>query len=73
MALKSDNTETVEVILAFVRDVSSENLALALTRGRADVVNLFGLGEYERSTEAAKKRLKAVIVNKTASIENRLP
>ena len=61
-ALKSDNVETVQVILAFVRDVSSENLALALTRGRADVVNLFGLGEDERSTEAAKKRLKAAIV-----------
>ena len=73
LALKSDNAETVQVILAFVSDVSSENLALALTRGRADVVNLFGLGEDERSTEAAKKRLKAAIVNKTASIENRLP
>ena len=72
-ALTSDNAETVQVILAFVSDVSSENLALALTRGRADVVNLFGLGEDERSTEAAKKRLKAAIVNKTASIENRLP
>ena len=35
--------QRVQVILAFVRDVSSENLALALTRGRADVVNLFGL------------------------------
>ena len=57
IALKSDNAETVEVILAFVSDVSSENIALALTRGRADVVNLFGLGEDERSTEAAKKRL----------------
>ena len=73
LALTSDNAETVQVILAFVSDVSSENLALALTRGRADVVNLFGLGEDERSTEAAKKRLKAAIVNKTASIENRLP
>ena len=73
LALKSDNAETVQVVLAFVSDVSSENLALALTRGRADVVNLFGLGEDERSTEAAKKRLKAAIVNKTASIENRLP
>ena len=73
LALTSDNAETVQVILAFVGDVSSENLALALTRGRADVVNLFGLGEDERSTEAAKKRLKAAIVNKTASIENRLP
>ena len=72
-ALKSDNAETVQVVLAFVSDVSSENIALALTRGRADVVNLFGLGEDERSTEAAKKRLKAAIVNKTASIENRLP
>ena len=54
-------------------DTIEENLALALIRGRADVVNLFGLGEDERSTEAAKKRLKAAIVNKTASIENRLP
>ena len=45
LALKSDNAETVQVILAFVSDVSSENIALALTRGRADVVNLFDLGE----------------------------
>merc|ERR1711911_201483 len=32
-----------------------------------------GLGEDKRSTEAAKKRLKEAIVNRTASIENRLP
>ena len=43
-ALKSGNAETVQVVLA-LRDVSLENLELALTRGRADVVNLFGLGE----------------------------
>ena len=49
IALKSDHAETVQVVLAFVRDVSSENLALALTRGRADVVNLFGLGEEEEA------------------------
>ena len=43
-ALKSGNAETVQVVLA-LRDVSLGNLELALTRGRADVVNLFGLGE----------------------------
>ena len=43
-ALKSDNAETVQVVLAFVSDVSPENIALALKRGRADVVKLFGLG-----------------------------
>ena len=61
IALKSDDAKTVQIILAFVHDVSSENLALALARGRSDVVKLFGLGEDERSTEAAKKRLKAEI------------
>ena len=73
LALISDHAETVQVILAFVRGVSSENLALALTRGRADVVKLLGLGEDQISTKAAKKRLKAAIVNKTTSIDNRLP
>ena len=61
----SDNAETVQVVLAFVNNVSSENLALALTRGRADVVNLFGLSEDERSIEDAKKMPNAAIVNKT--------
>ena len=54
-ALKSDNAETVEVVLAFVRDVSSENTVLALTRGRADVVELFGHGDDKKSIDTAKK------------------
>ena len=57
-ALNSDNPDTVQVILATVGDVSSENIALALTRGRADVVKLFGLTEDYRSIQAAKKGLK---------------
>ena len=72
-AVESDNAETVGAILPLVREVSSENTVLALTRGRSDVVKLFGLGEDERSTEVAKKSLKAAIVNRTASIESRLP
>ena len=57
-ALKSDNAGTVKVILDIVRDVSYENTVLALTRGRADVVKLIGLGEDRRSIEAGKKWLK---------------
>ena len=72
IALKSDNADTVQVILTLVSEISSENTNLALTRGRADVVKLFGLGEDEGNREAAKKKLKEAIVNKTASIENRL-
>merc|ERR1719239_2065606 len=72
-ALKSDDADTVDTIKAFVPSVSSENTSLALTRGRADVVKLLGLGEDESSIEAAKKGLKAEIVNKTASIGDRLP
>ena len=71
-ALMSDNADTVEIVRAFVPSVSSENIVLAMTRGRSDVVKLFGLGEDEESIEAAKKRLKAEIVNKTASIAVRL-
>ena len=52
IALKSDNAETVQVVMALVREVSLENISLALTRGRADVVKLLGLGEDERSIEA---------------------
>merc|ERR1719234_1302861 len=69
-ALKSDDAETVQVVLALVRDVSPKHIALALTRGRTDVLKLFGL---ERRIEATKKWLKAAIINKTTSIENRLP
>merc|ERR1719234_176112 len=69
-ALKSDNAETVQVVLALVRDVSPEHIALALTRGRTDVLKLFGL---ERRIEATKKWLKEAIINKTASIGNRMP
>merc|ERR1719500_292500 len=69
-ALMSDNADTVDTIKAFVPSVSSENIALALTRGRADVLKLFGL---ERNIEATKKWLKESIINKTASIGDRLP
>ena len=62
-ALMSDNADTVDIMRACVTTVSSENIVLALTRGRADVVKLLGLGEDERSIEAAKKRLKAEIVH----------
>ena len=64
-ALVSDNADTVDIIRAFVPSVSSENYALAMTRGRADVVKQLGLGEDEESIEAAKKRLIAEIVNQT--------
>ena len=69
-ALMSDNADTVDIVRAFVPSVSTENTALALTRGRADVLKLFGL---ERNIEATKKWLKEAIINKTASIEDRMP
>ena len=72
-ALMSDDADTVDSILAFVPNVSSENIVLALTRGRADVVKLLGLNEDKGSIEAAKKWLKAEIINKTASIVDRMP
>jgi len=72
-ALMSDNADTVDAIRAFVPSVSSENICLALTRGRADVIKLLGLGEEERCREAEKKQLKDAIVNKKASIGERLP
>ena len=73
IAILSDNADTVDTIRAFVKSISSENRDLALTRGRADVAKVLGLGEDEKSIEAAKKRLKAEIVNKTASIGERMP
>merc|ERR1711971_1023971 len=72
-ALMSDCADTVDTIKAFVPRVSSENIVLALTRERADVVKILDLGQDERSIEAGKKRLKAEIVNKTASIGDRMP
>ena len=57
-ALKSDNAETVQIVLDLVQDISSENTVLALTRGRADVVELFGLGEDKRSIETVKRKQK---------------
>ena len=72
-ALSSDNPDAVQVILDIVSDVSPESISLALTRGRADVLKLFGLGEDETSIQAAKKRLKTAILSKTASIGDRLP
>ena len=57
LSLMSDNAETVDIVKAFVPSVSSGNIVLALTRGRADVVKLLGLGEDESSAEAAKQRL----------------
>ena len=58
-ALKSDNAETVQIVLDLVQDIfSSENTVLALTRGRADVVELFGLGEDKRSIEIVKRKQK---------------
>ena len=72
-ALKSDCAETVKYVMGFVSEVSSENRILALTRGRSDVVKLFGLGEDKESEEASKRRLKSDIMTKTASVVNRLP
>ena len=37
------------------------------------MLEVLGLNEDERSIEAAKKRLKEAIINKTASIEYRMP
>ena len=51
-ALMTDNADTVDTIKAFVPSAFSENIVLALTRGRADVAKLFGLGEDERSMKA---------------------
>ena len=65
-ALMSDNADTVDTVRAFVPSVSSENIALALTRGRADVLKLLGLGEDERSIGSAKKKTEKKAKNRNS-------
>ena len=72
-AVNSDDAETVKVVLGLTREVSSENIELALTRGREDVVHLLGMGDDHCGIEIHKKWLKTAINEKTACISDRLP
>ena len=71
-ALLSDNVETVKAVLSFTSSVCSHNISFALTRGRTDMIDLFGLTE-DNEIENSKLKLKEEIMNKTAPVEDRIP